>query len=273
MYKNKALFMLKKNSKLIKKLHSDGYIYLKNSYVNRYLLQIRKIVKKNFNLNTSKYLDMGTDQFHNLILKTLRNINKNIKLKQMQKIIANQFSKTLSMDENYMVSSFTTFFVTRPHKSPNVKNETEFVSFHRENFYGKQDYLNYQYNFWFPVFDIDLKQNVKYIPKSHLIPDEKIKTKKLVNFSIKKHSPAHRCGMNYAPKKIIKGVDLKRAKRFKVPKSHYLVLDANLIHGNGLNLSKKIRYSLAFGLIPSKFINKKKMPINFRTNKPHYIDL
>tara|TARA_B100000401_G_scaffold437738_1_gene384071 strand:- start:2404 stop:3054 length:651 start_codon:yes stop_codon:yes gene_type:complete len=216
---------------------------------------------------------METEEFHNLILKTLNSINKNINLKKMQKVIAKQFSETLSFDEKFMVSSFTTFFVTRPNKSPKVKNETEFVSFHRENFYGKYKYLNYQYNFWFPIFDIDLKQNVKYIPKSHLIPDNKIKVKKLRNFSIKKHSAAHKCGMNYAPKKIIKGVELKKARRFKVPKSHYLVLDANLIHGNGLNLSKKIRYSLAFGLIPSKRINKKTMPINFRTNKPHYVNL
>ena len=69
----------------------------------------------------------------------------NINLKKMQKVIAKQFSETLSFDEKFMVSSFTTFFVTRPNKSPKVKNETEFVSFNRENFYGKYKYLNYQY--------------------------------------------------------------------------------------------------------------------------------
>jgi len=265
--------MFKKSPDLIRKLNKDGYIYLKNNSVSKFLPKIRKIVKKNFNLTTKSYLDMETNKFHNLILKTLNNINKNINLKKMQKNIAKQFSKTLSLEENYMVSSFTTFFVTRPNQSPKVKSETEFVSFHRENFYGKYKYLNHQFNFWFPIFDIELKQNVKYIPKSHLIPDNKIKVTKLKNFSIKKHSPAHRCGMNYAPKKILKGVELKKARRFKVPKNHYLVLNANLIHGNGLNLSKKIRYSLAFGLIPSKYINKKTMPINFRTNKPHYVNL
>jgi ectoine hydroxylase-related dioxygenase (phytanoyl-CoA dioxygenase family) len=264
---------MKKNYYLIKKLKEDGFVYLSNNKVISFIREIRKIVKKNFSLKTKDYLEMNTDKFHKIILKTLNNINKNINLKKMQTIIADQFSNQLNINEEFMVSSFITLFVTRPHSSNQVKKSTEYVSFHRENFYGRQNYLNYQYNFWFPVFDIMHEQNFKYVPKSHLIPDKNIKVKKLRKFPIKKNSAAHKSGMNYAPKIILKGVDLKKSKRFKVPKSNYLILNANLIHGGGMNLSNKLRYSIAFGLIPKKYINKKTMPINFRKNKPHYIDL
>ena len=88
--------MFKKKPNLIRKLNSDGYVYLKNNSVSSFLPKIRKIVKKNFNLKTNKYLSMETEEFHNLILKTLNSINKNINLKKMQKVIAKQFSETLS---------------------------------------------------------------------------------------------------------------------------------------------------------------------------------
>ena len=245
----------KKNIQLVRKLKDDGFIYLKNKPIINKIKQIRKIIKSNFPNKTSYYLNIHHDAFHNMMLNTLDKINQKVDLRAMQKTVEKQYSKTLGIKEKFVVSSFTTFFGTRPHGGNNIKQNSEFVDFHRENFYGKDNYLNYQYNFWFPVFNISKNQNIKYVPKSHLIPNSKIKIKKIKNFVIKKHSAAHQCGMNYAPKKIIQGVDLNKSKRFSVPKDHYLVLNANLIHGNGINLSKKIRYAVAFGLIPKKYID------------------
>ena len=46
-------------------------------------------------------------------------------------------------------------------------------------------------------------------------------------------------------KRIIRGVNLEKAIRFDTPKNNYLVLNANLIHGSGSNLTNKITMQLA----------------------------
>ena len=115
-------------------------------------------------------------------------------------------------------------------------------------------------------------QNFKYVPKSHFIDDSEIIVKRESNKFIKKHSYAHKCGLNYAPKRIVGGVDLNKAKRFKVPKDKFLILNANLIHGGGINLTNKIRFAISFSLIEDVYFKGIKIPVNFRSKRPHFIN-
>ena len=78
---------------------------------------------------------MHHDTYHNIMLKTLEKINEEIDLRAMQKTVERQYTKTLGIKEKFVVSSFTTFFGTRPHGNNNIKKNSELVDFHRENFY------------------------------------------------------------------------------------------------------------------------------------------
>ena len=101
--------------------------------------------------------------------------------------------------------------------------------------------------------------------------DKEIKFIKKPNLYVKKHSNAHKCGINYAPKKIISGVPLSKVKRFNIPKSSFLIFNSNMVHGDGKNLTNKIRFAFGFGIVGEKHFKNIKIPINFRSGKPHYI--
>lgn len=53
---------------------------------------------------------------------------------------------------------------------------------------------------------------------------------------IKKNSPSHHLGYLHSTKRIIKGVDHTKAKRFNLPKNNSVFFDSNLIHGAGTNM-------------------------------------
>ena len=247
----------------------NGYLYMDNRNLLPYIKDIRKIIKEEYSQNVTFYLNENQNSFHRRNAKVLERINEEVNIKSFRKEAADIITDKLKIGNNFLTSSFISYLATRPsNKGGEIHPDHEFVDFHRENFYTNNGYANHQINVWVPVFDVHFLQNFKYVPKSQFIKDSEIKIKRENNKFIKKHSNAHKCGLNYAPKRIVSGVNLKKAIRFKVPKDKFLALDANLIHGGGINLSNKIRYAISFSIIENI-----KIPINFRTNKPHFIRL
>ena len=252
----------------------NGYLYMDNRNLLPYIKDIRKIIEEEYSQNFIFYLNENQNSFHKRNANTLERINREVNIKSFRKEAADIITDKLKIGNNFLTSSFISYLVTRPsNKGEKIHPDHEFVDFHRENFYTDNGYANHQINVWVPVFDVHFLQNFKYVPKSQFIKDSEIKIKRENNKFIKKHSNAHKCGLNYAPKRIVSGVNLKKAIRFKVPKDKFLALDANLIHGGGINLSNKIRYAISFSIIEKKYFKNIKIPINFRTNKPHFISL
>ena len=66
-----------------------------------------------------------------------------------------------------------------------------------------------------PVLNYSRNIGLQVIPASHLIDDRKIKriSMKTGYNKVKKFSDSHKLGFPYAPKKIISGVDLRKAKK------------------------------------------------------------
>ena len=91
-------------------------------------------------------------------------------------------------------------------------------------------------------------QNFKYVPKSHFIDDSEIIVKRESNKFIKKHSYAHKCGLNYAPKRIVGGVDLNKAKRFKVPKDKFFNFKCKFNSRRRNKFNKQNRFAISFSL-------------------------
>lgn len=259
--------------KTIKQFEENGFFYLQSTFLKREIIKLREIVNLYFSKSKSYYSKMNHTDFYDLVLKAQKKIKNKVITRTFKKKIVNQLITKINLDKNLLVSSYIPMFVTRPlEKNSIATSETDMVSFHRDSFYG-QKFLNHQINVWIPIFDLELNQNLQYIPFSHKIEDNQIKTKRLKNFVIKKNSSAHKLGMLYEPKMIKSGVNIKNAKRFKVPKNNILIFKSKLIHGNALNFSKKIRFTIAFGIIEKKKIIKKRIPINFRERLPQFIDL
>ena len=258
--------MQKKN---FKQFEENGFFYLESLFLKREIINLRKIVNLYFSKSKSYYSKMKHTDFYDLVLKAQIKIKKKILSKKFNQKIINRLIAEINLDKNILISSYIPMFVTRPlDKNSLATSETDTVSFHRDSFYGKK-FLNNQINVWIPIFDLEPNQNLQYIPFSHKIKDNQIQTKRLKNFVIKKNSSAHKLGMLYAPKQIRSGVNLKKAKRFKVPKNHILIFKSKLIHGNAFNFSKKIRFTIAFGIIEKKHLIRKQIPINFREKLPH----
>lgn len=266
------LLSMRNNSK--KYYNQNGFVYLDTAKLSLYIKDIREIITKAYSKNIDFYLREKHDLYHKRNAKVLDQINKEIDTKSFRNTAAQVISENLGIKNKFLTSSFISYLATRPsNQGKKIHADHEFVDFHRENFYTDHGYANHQINVWIPVFDVKFLQNFKYVPNSHLIKDKDIIVKRENNKFIKKHSYAHKCGLNYAPKRIISGVNLKKAKRFKVPNNKFLILNANLIHGGGINLTNKIRFAISFSLIEDVYFKGIKIPVNFRSKKPHFISL
>lgn len=116
-----------------------------------------------------------------------------------------------------------------------------------------------------------MKKTALIIPFSHKIKNSAIKTKvENKKNDVKKFSLGHKIGLLYSPKKIVSGINLSNKKTFKVPKSNYILFSSNLIHGGAMNKTKKIRFSLDFGILAKKKVKKTK--ISFSSGKSQYIE-
>lgn len=233
----------KKNGFLIKKFNDRSIVP-----------KLKKIVKKHFYKSTSYYSRMSRAKFSKIALKCQNEMNNS----NIIKIFHNsekQLIKKLIKDDKTMYSSGGYLRVVRPIKlSKNVEN----LSWHRETFYCDRKFIHHAINIWFPILNVEKKNMLKYIPKSHLIHDKKIKRRryKLKDNSIKKFSSEHKLGFAYAPKKIVSGVNLEKEKNFNILQGQYSLFSALLIHGNGENLSNKIRFAFGFGILPESKLKK-----------------
>ena len=129
-------------------------------------------------------------------------------------------------------------------------------------------------NLWIPIDNVNKSNNLRYIPKSHLIDDKKIIRRKFKPkaYFVKKFSKAHKLGYPYQPKKIISGVNLNKKKTFNVKTNSYLIFSQLLVHGNSLNLTNKIRFAINTGMVPksklkkNRIIDKRKFNLKSKKN-------
>tara|TARA_A100001011_G_C14254531_1_gene819410 strand:+ start:599 stop:1438 length:840 start_codon:yes stop_codon:yes gene_type:complete len=214
--------------------------------------------------------------FRSKLLKVQDLINKkevHIQIINENKNFFLKLFKVKKLDE-LSVQSVVYFRGVRPYR----KNKSEYIGYHRENFYNDFDYINHQINIHMPVKNYSINSSMKYLPKSHLINDgefkfEKINSKKS---GIKRFSTSHKIGLPYNPKKIISGVDIKKAKRLKLKVGEFVAFSSRLIHGGGENHTDKVRFSIDFGLIKKKIVIKKNKKFHFSSyhiNKKHYVNI
>jgi ectoine hydroxylase-related dioxygenase (phytanoyl-CoA dioxygenase family) len=248
-YKNS----LKKNGFVVKKFPNDNFIK-----------QIEKTIKKIFYRKEDYYLKISLKKFHNIAIKCQASLNK-LKIQKKFNEFEKNFLDRIFDEEKILYSVDITLRVVRPKETQlnNKKNQkSEALGWHRETFYGNHKHIKYSYNFWMPVLNYSKKICLNYIPRSHLIPDDLIIRKKCkVNDNkVIKFSDSHKLGFPYSPKEIISGVKISKGKKIFLPRKYYLLFSQMLVHGNGKNFSKKIRFAVNFSMVPkNKLIRNKKI--------------
>lgn len=135
----------------------------------------------------------------------------------------------------------------------------EHIGFHRESFYGPD--LIASVNLWMPIQNVTVDNAMRYVPDSHLIADEAIKTVSEDGGGVVRFSAGHRIGLLYSPKRIVEGVDLDNHKPLVAVPGEIAIFSGALIHGAAENRSPHLRFSVDFRVIAED---------NLTTAKDHF---
>lgn len=231
------------------------------------LLDIRKIIKSNFNDDVRKYNELEIESFREMVSSTQNQIND---LNIVKLLSVSLKDKVFSyLNDDFLIQSNCYLRAARPIKSSNSEN----IGWHRESFYSALGHLCY--NIWTPILGVNENNTIQYIPESQKIISKNIITENKNDTHTKKFSSGHKIGFLYSPKTIIGGVDLQKNKRLIVPEDCSALFSGNLIHGAGINTSDEIRFSLDFRIIPKKdyILNKSLEKENhFSSGKSYFID-
>ena len=240
--------------------NNNGFAVLKLSDDNPLLLAQALIKKENLEKIKSDKI------FYEKVLNTQRKL---IKYKIHLKFLFNeikQIKSILKVKNPYTELSVTPFFHLRAVRKSQTKKKN-FIGFHRETFYSDQNYTKYQLNISIPILNYSNINSMRVIPKSHKIPDSRIFVKKIKSklSTVKKFSTRHKLGMPYSPKIIVSGVNLKKSQRLNMKDGQFCIFNCCLIHGNGSNPKKEIRYSIDFAIIKNKFLKNEKIKKQFHS--------
>jgi hypothetical protein len=152
---------------------------------------------------------------------------------------------------------------------PQVSQEFEAIGWHRESFYGSN--MERSINVWTPIQGVVTENTLCFIPKSQDIPEDKILTETVDDKLTRRYSIGHKIGFQYAPKKIVGGVDFMRAVQMDVPNYHSSIFPGNLVHGAAHNKSNKIRFSIDFRILPiSAYDPLSSKNFHFASGKPYF---
>jgi len=204
--------------------------------------EVVKTVRSYFTLPISQYIEMDADSYRTLVAEAQDQLNK----RYFTRLLTND-QLDLLMDvlatKHILIQRNLCLRATRPQ----IKNLQEFVGWHRESFYGIG--VERCVNFWVPIANVNVENTLRYIPDSHLIPDDRLEIIRVEDASTPKHSSGHKIGLRYAPKNIISGVDFSQARPFQVKVGEAAIFSGALIHGAAENSSNLIRFSMDFRVI------------------------
>ena len=220
--------------------------------------EIIKIIDKNFSGNVDNLIKMSNAEYSKLVYDTQEKINQIFNPKIFilsQKKLINQFFKS---------KSFYTqrYFYLRAQRPNQTNKVIPPINLHRESMFGPASYKTLV-NLWIPIKNNCKSNSVFYVPNSHKFIENKdfiIKEGANSKF-IKKGSSSHKIGLLYKEKNIVFLKKIKKKRMFF--KNKGIFFSGELIHGNAINLLKKIRFSLDCRLTNNMKINN---PLQGATN-------
>ena len=236
---------------------------------NLFLKDVRALVSSHFCDSIYRYIEMDDDTYRQTVADCQSEINK--LGFQFQFCRQHQSKIEQVLGGAFHVQSNCYLRATRP-ISDHVQ---EAIGFHREVFYGSE-IVKYAFNIWIPVLNVVESNSMFFIPMSHLIPDEEIKTKVVPTeeSSVARFSSGHQIGLLYSPKTITDGVDLHSKERMVLNDNHFALFPADLIHGAAENKSTNIRFSLDFRIIATRYLEQfNDKSHHFSSNQKYFLPI
>jgi len=222
------------------------------------------VITEYFPLPESNYLNMNLEAYRALMLQAQMFLVE----RGFMLLIVNSIRSTLVEylgTSQFLVQSNLYLRASRPGMPRHYEN----IDWHRESFYGPN--LEKSVNVWTPIQGVTPKNSLRYIPRSHAIPDDQIITYNEGCSVTPRYSTGHKLGFNYDPKVIESGVDLENAQTLMVPEKSSAIFSGNLIHGAATNLDSKIRFSVDFQVIRKADYSVSNKKFHFSSGKPYFV--
>jgi hypothetical protein len=249
-------------------LWNNGYVVL-DLPLRCILYDIQDVIRRHFPGDAEYYSRLSRETWHELILSAQNEINSLGILKNLvgsaREIVSN------ILDESQI--AWVNVIKLRAVRPVSLTSCPDHVPFHRETLYARTNQVRYQYNLWCPVSANSIAAGLSYYPGSHLIRDEvlSIGVDNSHYAKVEQYSPGHAIGYPYMPKIIrnLEEICKVRPEQIKVPVGSCLLFSAMLIHGNGINRTNEIRFSVDTGCIPeSRLVSNSNLYA--AGNRPHY---
>lgn len=216
--------------------------------------ELQGIVGYFFGRPVEDYIAMEVAAYQALVAEAQDEINRRQVTRRLAQDRRENLAAILGTDA-IMIQTNLYLRATRPRTS----GGQEHIGFHRESFYGPD--LIASVNLWLPIRNVTVDNAMRYVPDSHLIPDESIKTVSEDGGGVTRFSPGHRIGLLYSPKRIVEGVDLTNHRPLVVTPGETAIFSGALIHGAAENRSAHPRFSVDFRIIAED---------NLTTAKEHF---
>ena len=215
--------------------------------------ELRGIVGYYFGRSVEEYVAMGGAAYQALVAEAQDEVNRRQVTRRLAEDRRAELVTILGTDA-IMIQTNLYLRATRP-----KSDGQEHIGFHRESFYGPD--LIASVNLWMPIQNVTVDNAMRYVPDSHLIADEAIKTVSEDGAGVVRFSAGHRIGLLYSPKRIVEGVDLTTHRPLVVTPGEIAIFSGALIHGAAENRSHHLRFSVDFRVIAEA---------NLTTAKEHF---
>jgi ectoine hydroxylase-related dioxygenase (phytanoyl-CoA dioxygenase family) len=218
------------------------------------LAELQGVVERFFPRPTEHYVAMTADAYRALVAEAQDELNRRQMARRLAEDRRAELRAILGTDA-ILIQTNLYLRATRP----NSTSDQEHIGWHRESFYGPD--MDTSVNFWVPIRDVSADNAMRYVPDSHLIPDDAIATVQEDSADVARFSAGHRIGLLYAPKRIVGGVDLATNRALLARPGEAAIFAGALIHGAAENRGERIRFSVDFRSIAQG---------NLATDKPHF---
>lgn len=224
-----------------------------------------ELIQSHFTELNNVYGMMDVGDYREIVLELQEKLCKLEFNRKIAGIIRSAIQEKIN-EEDFFIQTNTYLRAARP----NVSNPLiEAIGWHRETFYGPN--MEQACNIWTPLLNVVPENTLRFIPRSHHIPDAEIITTQHDEESTPKGGASHKIGYQYSPKTIVSGVDLDSSAAMVVPPFTSSIFPGNLIHGEGQNHSNNIRFSTDFRILPkSAYDDNKNKPFHLSSEKPYF---
>ena len=230
--------------------------------------ELRNIIDLRFDPDESKYNRLELNVWREKVYEVQEEIIKKGYPKKIC-IKMREFFSSYLCTQDFSVQSGLYLRSSRPLAFSKFKAES--IGWHRESFYGVG--MENSYNCWIPIRGVTEKNSLRYIPNSQNLKESEIQTRHEEDNHTKQFSTGHKLGFQYRPKKIVKGINTKKAKILNCKQGELALFSGNLIHGSAINNSSNIRFSIDFRIIKNKHLHLTKKVHYASNSNPYFMKL